>query len=122
VLGIVQITNISPSGDVHIGNLIAQVTEKVGEKGVKEERISDDEIEVTSGMRFDHDDFSPYFVTNAKAQWPEFKKPFILLSERNISLVQDILPSLEIVAQTCRLFLIVAGGLTSGLLQPVSMS
>lgn len=86
---------------------------KVGEKGViiiKEERVIEDEIKITADMRFGHGYFSPYFVTDAKPQWVEFKKPFTLLLEKKVSLLQDVLLSLEIVAQTCHPFFIIAEG------------
>ncbi|KAF8166032.1 GroEL-like apical domain-containing protein [Crassisporium funariophilum] len=107
---IAQVATISANGDTHVSNLIAQATEKVGREGVitvKEGRSIEDEIEITEGMRFDHGFISPYFVTDVKSQKVEFEKPFILLSEKNISLLQDILPSLEAAAQArCPLVII----------------
>jgi len=85
--------------------------EKVGKEGVitvKEGKTIEDEIEVTEGMRFDRGFISPYFVTDVKSQKVEFEKPFILLSEKKISLLQDILPSLETAAQSRRPLLIIA--------------
>ena len=108
---IAQVATISANGDTHIGNLIAQAMEKVGKEGVitvKEGRTIEDEIEITEGMRFDRGFISPYFVTDVKAQKVEFEKPYILLSEKKISLLQDILPSLEAAAQARRPLLIIA--------------
>ncbi|KAI0065068.1 chaperonin GroL [Artomyces pyxidatus] len=108
---IAQVATISANGDTHVGNLIAQAMEKVGKEGVitvKEGRTIEDEIEITEGMRFDRGFISPYFVTDVKAQKVEFEKPFILLSEKKISLLQDILPSLEAAAQARRPLLIIA--------------
>src|SRR5882762_9685496 len=108
---IAQVATISANGDVHVGNLIAQAMEKVGKEGVitvKEGRTIKDEIEVTEGMRFDRGFISPYFVTDMKSQKVEFEKPFILLSEKKISLLQDILPSLEAAAQARRPLVIIA--------------
>jgi chaperonin GroEL len=108
---IAQVATISANGDVHIGNLIAQAMEKVGKEGVitvKEGRTIKDEIEVTEGMRFNRGFISPYFVTDMKSQKVEFEKPFILLSEKKISLLQDILPSLEAAAQARRPLVIIA--------------
>jgi chaperonin GroEL len=108
---IAQVATISANGDVHIGNLIAQAMEKVGKEGVitvKEGRTIDDEIEITEGMRFDRGFISPYFVTDVKSQKVEFEKPYILLSEKKISLLQDILPSLEAAAQARRPLVIIA--------------
>jgi chaperonin GroEL len=108
---IAQVATISANGDTHVGNLIAQAMEKVGKEGVitvKEGRTIEDEIEITEGMRFDRGFISPYFVTDVKAQKVDFEKPFILLSEKKISLLQDILPSLEAAAQARRPLVIIA--------------
>ena len=108
---IAQVATISANGDSHIGNLIATAMEKVGKEGVitvKEGKTIDDEIEITEGMRFDRGFISPYFVTDVKSQKVEFEKPLILLSEKKISLLQDILPSLETAAQSRRPLLIIA--------------
>ena len=108
---IAQVATISANGDVHVGNLIAQAMEKVGKEGVitvKEGRTIEDEIEITEGMRFDRGYISPYFITDVKTQKCEFEKPYILLSEKKISLLQDILPSLEAAAQARRPLVIIA--------------
>lgn len=108
---IAQVATISANGDLHVGNLIAQAMEKVGKEGVitvKEGRTIEDEIEITEGMRFDRGFISPYFITDVKAQKVEFEKPLILLSEKKISLLQDILPSLEAAAQARRPLVIIA--------------
>lgn len=108
---IAQVATISANGDVHVGNLIAQAMEKVGKEGVitvKEGRTIEDEIEITEGMRFDRGFISPYFITDVKAQKVEFDKPLILLSEKKISLLQDILPTLEAAAQSRRPLVIIA--------------
>ena len=108
---IAQVATISANGDTHVGNLIAQAMEKVGKEGVitvKEGRTIEDEIEITEGMRFDRGFISPYFITDVKSQKVEFEKPYILLSEKKISLLQDILPSLEAAAQERRPLLIIA--------------
>ncbi|KAH9850534.1 chaperonin GroL [Lenzites betulinus] len=108
---IAQVATISANGDVHVGNLIAQAMEKVGKEGVitvKEGRTVEDEIEITEGMRFDRGYISPYFVTDVKSQKAEFEKPLILLSEKKISALQDLLPTLEIAAQARRPLVIIA--------------
>ena len=108
---IAQVATISANGDSHVGNLIAAAMEKVGKEGVitvKEGKTIEDEIEITEGMRFDRGFISPYFVTDVKSQKVEFEKPLILLSEKKISLLQDILPSLETAAQSRRPLLIIA--------------
>ncbi|KAG8945325.1 chaperonin [Tulasnella sp. 424] len=108
---IAQVATISANGDTHIGNLIATAMEKVGKEGVitvKEGKTIEDSIEITEGMRFDRGFISPYFVTDVKSQRVEFEKPLVLLSEKKISALQDILPSLEIAAQSRRPLLIIA--------------
>ncbi|KAK2766210.1 chaperonin [Arachnomyces sp. PD_36] len=95
---IAQVATISANGDTHVGKLISNAMEKVGKEGVitvKEGKTIEDELEVTEGMRFDRGYTSPYFITDTKAQKVEFEKPLILLSEKKISAVQDILPALE---------------------------
>ncbi|KAG9307404.1 hypothetical protein G9A89_017233 [Geosiphon pyriformis] len=108
---IAQVATISANGDLHVGQLIANAMEKVGKEGVitvKEGKTIDDELEVTEGMRFDRGYTSPYFITDPKTQKVEFEKPLILLSEKKISVLQDILPVLEISAQQRRPLLIIA--------------
>ncbi|PWN46525.1 GroEL apical domain-like protein [Violaceomyces palustris] len=108
---IAQVATISANGDKHVGSLIATAMEKVGKEGVitvKEGRTLEDEIEITEGMRFDRGYISPYFITDVKTGKVEFEKPLILLSEKKISALQDILPSLEAAAQARRPLLIVA--------------
>jgi len=105
------VATISANGDTHVGQLIANAMEKVGKEGVitvKEGKTIDDELEITEGMRFDRGYISPYFMTDTKTQKVEFEKPLILLSEKKISVLQDILPALEASAQQRRPLLIVA--------------
>lgn len=106
-----NVATISANGDREVGKLIAQAMEKVGAEGVitvKEGKTLQDEIEVTEGMKFDRGYISPYMVTDVKTQKTEFEKPLVLLSEKKISLLQDILPSLEVAAQQRRPLLIIA--------------
>jgi chaperonin GroEL len=108
---IAQVATISANGDTHIGKLIANAMEKVGKEGVitvKEGKTMEDELEVTEGMRFDRGFVSPYFITDAKSQKVEFEKPLILLSEKKISAVQDIIPALEASTQLRRPLVIIA--------------
>lgn len=108
---IAQVATISANGDAHIGQLISTAMEKVGKEGVitvKEGKTIEDEIEVTEGMRFDRGYISPYFITDIKTQKAELEKPLILLSEKKISALQDILPSLEAAATQRRPLLIIA--------------
>lgn len=108
---IAQVATISANGDHHIGRLIANAMEKVGKEGVitvKEGKTTEDELEITEGMKFDRGYVSPYFITDAKSQKVEFEKPLILLSEKKISAVQDIIPALEISTQLRRPLVIIA--------------
>lgn len=108
---IAQVATISANGDKHIGDLLASAMEKVGKEGVitvKEGKTLEDELEVTEGMRFDRGFISPYFITNTKLGKVEFENPLILLSEKKISSIQDILPSLELLNQSRRPLLILA--------------
>ncbi|KAI7861188.1 hsp60-like protein [Circinella umbellata] len=108
---VAQVATISANGDKHVGGMIAQAMERVGKEGVitvKAGKTIDDELEVTEGMRFDRGFISPYFITDTKTQKVEFEKPLILLSEKKISLLQDILPALEASATQRRPLLIVA--------------
>jgi chaperonin GroEL len=85
--------------------------EKVGKEGVitvKEGKTIEDELEITEGMRFDRGFISPYFITDVKTQKVEFEKPLILLSEKKISVLQDILPALEASAAQRRPLLIIS--------------
>ncbi|KAI9785459.1 MAG: chaperonin [Geoglossum umbratile] len=106
-----QVATISANGDPHIGDLIANAMEKVGKEGVitvKEGKTIEDELEVTEGMRFDRGFVSAYFITDPKSQKVEFEKPLILLSEKKISAVQDIIPALEASTQLRRPLVIIA--------------
>lgn len=108
---IAQVATISANGDKHVGSLIATAMEKVGKEGVitvKEGKTLEDEIEITEGMRFDRGYISPYFITDIKTQKTEFEKPLVLLSEKKISALQDILPSLEAAVTMRRPLLIIA--------------
>ncbi|KAJ8071515.1 hypothetical protein OCU04_001832 [Sclerotinia nivalis] len=108
---IAQVATISANGDTHIGKLIANAMEKVGKEGVitvKEGKTMEDELDITEGMRFDRGYVSPYFITDTKSQKVEFEKPLILLSEKKISNVQDIIPALEASTQLRRPLVIIA--------------
>ena len=108
---IAQVATISANGDSHVGKMIANAMEKVGKEGVitvKEGKTLQDELDVTEGMRFDRGFVSPYFITDTKAQKVEFENPLILLSERKISAVQDIIPALEASTQLRRPLVIIA--------------
>ncbi len=94
---IAQVASIS-AGDKEIGNLIADVMEKVGKDGVitvEQSRSVNFETEYTEGMQIDRGYISPYFVTNTERMVSELEDPFILITDKKISSVQDILPLLE---------------------------
>ncbi|KAF1362129.1 chaperonin GroL [Lizonia empirigonia] len=106
-----QVATISANGDTHIGKLLSNAMEKVGKEGVitvKEGKTIEDELEITEGMKFDRGYISPYFITDTKSSKVEFEKPLILLSEKKISAVQDIIPALEASQQQRRPLLIIA--------------
>ncbi|KAI9825228.1 MAG: chaperonin [Thelocarpon impressellum] len=108
---IAQVATISANGDAHVGKLISNAMEKVGKEGVitvKEGKTIEDELEVTEGMKFDRGFVSAYFITDPKSQKVEFEKPLILLSEKKISAVQDIIPALEASTQLRRPLVIIA--------------
>ncbi|CAO3617622.1 unnamed protein product [Cunninghamella blakesleeana] len=108
---IAQVATISANGDKHVGNMIAQAMERVGKEGVitvKAGSTIDDELDVTEGMRFDRGFTSPYFITDTKNQKVEFEKPLILLSEKKISLLSDVLPAMEAAATQRRPLLVIA--------------
>lgn len=108
---IAQVATISANGDSHIGRLIASAMEKVGKEGVitvKEGTTTEDELEVTEGMKFDRGYISPYFVTNIKTAKVEFENPLILLSEKKISALQDVVPALELSSKLRRPLVIIA--------------
>src|ERR1700761_5486085 len=106
-----QAATFSANGDTHIGKLLSSAMEKVGKEGVitvKEGKTIEDELEITEGMKLDRGFISPYFITDTKAQKVEFEKPLILLSEKKISAVQDIIPALEASQQLRRPLIIIA--------------
>ena len=105
-----QVAAIS-AADQEIGDLIAEVMEKVGKDGVitiEESRGFEFETEYTEGMQIDRGYISPYFVTNTEAMAAEFEDPFILITDKKISSIQDILPTIEAVAKTGKALMILA--------------
>ena len=107
---IAQVASIS-AGDEEIGKLIAQAMEKVGETGVitvEEAKSLDTTLEVVEGMQFDKGYISPYMVTDSERMVAELDNPFILITDRKISSMKDILPILEQTVQASRPVLIIA--------------
>lgn len=108
---IAQIGTISANADATIGNIIAEAMSKVGKEGVitvEEAKGLETTMDVVEGMRFDRGYLSPYFVTNAEKMICEMDNPYILLTEKKISSMKDMLPVLEQVAKVNRPLLIIA--------------
>ncbi|WP_248724065.1 chaperonin GroEL [Seonamhaeicola sp. ML3] len=106
-----QVAAISANNDDTIGELISQAFEKVGKEGVitvEEAKGMDTYVEVVEGMQFDRGYLSPYFVTDSDKMVADLENPYILLFDKKISNLQEILPILEPVAQSGRPLLIIA--------------
>jgi chaperonin GroEL len=108
---IAQVGTISANGDAEIGKIIADAMEKVGKEGVitvEEAKGLETELDVVEGMQFDRGYLSPYFVTNAEKMECELQDPYILLNEKKISNMRDLLPVLEGVARSGKPLLIIS--------------
>jgi chaperonin GroEL len=108
---IAQVGTISANGDETIGNIIAEAMEKVGKEGVitvEEAKGLATELEVVEGMQFDRGYISPYFVTNRERMLVELEDPYLLITEKKISAMADLIPILEQVARSGKPLLIVA--------------
>jgi chaperonin GroEL len=108
---IAQVGTISANSDESIGETIATAMEKVGKEGVitvEEGQGLDNELEVVDGMQFDRGYLSPYFINQQQSQTAEFEKPFILLADKKISNIREMLPLLETVAKAGRPLIVVA--------------
>jgi chaperonin GroEL len=108
---IAQVGTISANGDESIGKTIADAMDKVGREGVitvEEGSGLDNELEVVEGMQFDRGYLSPYFINNQQSQTAELEKPLILLVDKKISNIRELLPLLEGVAKSGRPLLVVA--------------
>ncbi len=106
-----QVASVAASNDASVGDLIADAMEKVGENGVitiEEGKTATTTLEVVEGMQFDRGYQSPYFVTNAEKMEVVLEDAYILLHDKKISSVKEILPLLEKVANTGKSFLIIA--------------
>jgi chaperonin GroEL len=106
-----QVAAISANNDTEIGKLIAEAMKKVGKEGVitvEEARGTETGIEVVEGMQFDRGYISPYFVTNSEKMEAELENPYILIYDKKVSSMKDILHILEKVAQSGRPLLIIA--------------
>ena len=108
---VAQVGTISSNGEAEIGKMIAEAMERVGNEGVitvEEAKSLDTELDVVEGMQFDRGYLSPYFVTDAEKMRVTMEDPYILLHEKKLSNLQDMLPILEKVVQSGRPLLIIA--------------
>ncbi len=108
---IAQVGTISANGDADVGKFLAEAMQKVGNEGVitvEEAKTADTELDVVEGMQFDRGYLSPYFITNAEKMRVEFDDPYILIHEKKLSGLQELLPVLESVVQTSKPLLIIA--------------
>jgi chaperonin GroEL len=108
---IAQVGTISANGDAEIGRFLAEAMKKVGNEGVitvEEAKSLETELDVVEGMQFDRGYISPYFITNADKMRVEMEDPYILINEKKLSGLQELLPLLEAVVQTGKPLLIVA--------------
>jgi len=108
---IAQVGTISANNDENIGKIIAEAMDKVGKEGVitvEEGSALHNELDVVEGMQFDRGYLSPYFVTNQQNMTAELDEPLILLHDKKISNIRDLLPALESVAKAGRPLLIIA--------------
>ena len=108
---IAQVGTISAGNDEEVGQMIADAMDKVGKEGVislEEGKSMTTELEVTEGMRFDKGYISPYFATDTERMEAVLEEPYILLTDKKIGLVQDLVPVLEQIARTGKPLLIIA--------------
>src|SRR5262250_3232499 len=108
---IAQVATISANGDSEIGRFLAEAMKKVGNEGVitvEEAKSLETELDVVEGMQFDRGYISPYFVTNAEKMRAEMEDPYLLIYEKKLSALNDLLPLLEAVVQTAKPLLIIA--------------
>ena len=102
---------ISANNDETVGKLISEAMEKVGKEGVitvEEAKGMETTLDIVEGMQFDRGYSSPYFVTNAEKMVAELEEPFILLNEKKISNMKDMIPLLESVARSGKPLLVIA--------------
>ncbi len=108
---ITQVASISANNDEEIGQMIAHAMEKVGKDGVitvEEAKGTETEVKLVEGMQFDRGYLSPYFVTNTERMEAELENPYILIYDKKISSMKELLPVLEAVAQTGKPLLIIS--------------
>src|SRR5690606_4823146 len=108
---IAQVGSISANSDASIGEIIANAMDKVGKEGVitvEDGKSLQNELDVVEGMQFDRGYLSPYFINNPERQVALLEHPFVLLFDKKISNIRDLLPTLEAVAKASRPLLIIA--------------
>src|SRR5262250_2018976 len=108
---VAQVGTISANGDKSIGKMIAEAMKKVGNEGVitvEEAKSLETELDVVEGMQFDRGYLSPYFITNADKMIAEMEDAYILINEKKLSALNELLPLLEAVVQTGKPLVIVA--------------
>ncbi len=108
---VAQVGTISANSDESIGSIIAEAMNKVGKEGVitvEEGKSLDNELDVVEGMQFDRGYLSPYFINNQDAMAAELEDPYVLLFDKKISNIRDLLPALEAVAKSGKPLLIIA--------------
>jgi len=108
---IAQVGTISANADESVGSIIAEAMERVGKEGVitvEDGQALEDELDVVEGMQFDRGYLSPYFMTNQETGSVELESPFILLVDKKISNIRELLPTLEAVAKASKPLLIIA--------------
>ncbi|GJL81475.1 MAG: 60 kDa chaperonin [marine bacterium B5-7] len=108
---IAQVGTVSANSDESVGNIIAEAMEKVGKEGVitvEEGQGLDNELDVVEGMQFDRGYLSPYFVNQQETMTAELENPYILIHDKKISNIRDLLPVLEAVAKSSRPLLVIA--------------
>ena len=108
---IAQVGSISANSDASIGNIIAEAMEKVGKEGVitvEDGKGLENELDVVEGMQFDRGYLSPYFINNADKQVSILDNPFVLLVDKKISNIRDLIPVLEAVAKSSKPLLIIS--------------
>ena len=106
-----QVGSISANSDTEIGKIIAEAMQKVGKEGVitvEEGSGLENELDVVEGMQFDRGYLSPYFINDAQSQSAELENPYILIHDKKVSNIRDLLPLLEAVAKSGRPLLIIA--------------
>jgi chaperonin GroEL len=108
---IAQVGTISANSDTQVGEIIAEAMDKVGKEGVitvEEGTTLENELDIVEGMQFDRGYLSPYFVTNTENMSAEHETPFVLLVDKKVSNIRELLPLLEQVAKASRPLIIVA--------------